>query len=312
MSQKINAIVFSSDRAAQLKIFLDSVYKNAPGVFDLSVIYSYTNSEHQSGYSKILEDYKYADVNFLSQEVEFKEQVVEIIKGSGELFSFFLDDDIIYREIKLADISAQIESDDDIVCFSLRLGENTTNCYTLGTNNVLHDIQFDGELMKWDWSLHYLDFGYPFAMDGHIFRKSDILKLVKKSKFVDVEELEMALFDFAEMFPRNKMVSYRQSALVGVPIGRVQQSIEEELSAQLKNAQARIIRGKMNEKFLENTFINLESIDFSDIIGCHQELNLGVELKESMEEAVSDKIKSANDKIDKRIENFHEKIKKNE
>lgn len=312
MSQKINAIVFSSDRAAQLKIFLDSVYKNAPEVFELNVIYSYTSSEHQRGYSKILKDYKYADVNFLSQEVDFKRQVVEIIKQSQELFSFFLDDDIIYGEIKLADINSQIESDDDVACFSLRLGENTTHCYTLGTNNVLHDIQFDGELMKWDWSLHYLDFGYPFAMDGHVFRKSDIFKLVKKSKFMDVEELEMALFDFAEMFPRNKMVSYRQSALVGVPIGRVQQSIEEELSAQLKNAQARIIRGKMNEKFLENTFINLESIDFSDIIGCHQELSLGVELKESMEEAVSDKIKSANDKIDKRIEDFHEKIKKNE
>ena len=61
----------------------------------------------------------------------------------------------------------------------------------------------------------------------------------------------------------------------------------------------------MNEKFLSDTFINLESIDFSNINGCHQELDLGVELKESMEEAVSDK-------IDKRIENFNEKIKKNE
>jgi hypothetical protein len=312
MSQKINAIVFSSDRAAQLKIFLDSVYKNAPEVFDLNVIYSYTSSEHQSGYSKILEDYKYADVNFLSQEADFKEQVVKIIKESGELFSFFLDDDIIYREVKLADVSAQIESDDDIACFSLRLGENTTHCYTLGTNNVLHDIQFDGELMKWDWSLHYLDFGYPFAMDGHIFRKSDILKLVKKSSFICVEELEMALFDFAEMFPRNKMASYRQSALVGVPIGRVQQSIEEELSVMLKNGQARIIREKMNEKFLSDTFINLESIDFSYIDGCHQELNLGVELKESMEEAVSEKIEDANERIEKRIEDFHEKNKKNE
>lgn len=286
MSQKINAIVFSNDNAAQLSLFLGSVYKNAPGVFNLNVIYSYTSDEYKSGYEKILDDLKYADVNFLSQEVDFKERVLEIIKDSGEYFSFFLDDDIIYNKIELADITGELESDDDFACFSLRLGENTTHCYTLGTNNVLHDIKFNGELMSWDWSLHYLDFGYPFAMDGHVFRKSDIFKLVKKSNFTCVEELEMSLFDFTEMFPRNKMVSYRQSALVGVPIGRVQQSIEEELSAALKNAQARIIRGKMNEKFLSDTFINLETIDFSEINGCHQELNLGIELKESMEEAV--------------------------
>lgn len=308
MSQKINTIVFSTDRAAQLKLFLDSVIENANGIFDLNVFIEYTDERYKKGYELIVTDYKYGGVNFIYPESyralypdAFKNKVLEIIKESDELFSFFLDDDIIYREVKLADIIGELESDDDIACFSLRLGENTTHCYTLGTNNVLHEIQFDGELMKWDWSLHYLDFGYPFAMDGHVFRKSDIFKLVKKSKFTNVEELEMALFDFAEMFPRNKMASYRHSVLVGVPIGRVQQSIEEELSATLKNSQARIIRGKMNEKFLGDTFINLESIDFSEINGCHQELNLGVELKESMEEAVSEK-----------IENVNEKIKKNE
>jgi hypothetical protein len=150
-------------------------------------------------------------------------------------------------------------------------------------------MEFEENTMKWDWTLHYLDFGYPFAMDGHIFRKSDIYKLVKKSKFTGVEELEMALFDFTEMFPRNKMVSYKHSALVGVPIGRVQQSIDDEMSIALKSAQASVVRRKMNEKFLDGSFINLESIDFSVINGCHQELNLGVELKESMEEAVKQK-----------------------
>lgn len=101
----------------------------------------------------------------------------------------------------------------------------------------------------------------------------------------------MALFDFAEMFPRNMMVSYKHSALVGIPIGRVQQSIEEEMSVALKNAQASVVRRKMNEKFLDDAFINLESIDFSEINGCHQELDLGIELKESMEEAVKQKQK---------------------
>lgn len=283
MSNKISSIVFSRDKAAQLKLFLDSVQQNARDVFDLTVIIDYTEPEYNEGYNKVVTDYAYGDVNFVYAEENFKNQVLDIMKDSGEYFTFFLDDDIIYNKIELADIVNTIDSDDDLVCFSLRLGENTTKCYTLGADNVMHDIIKEGNIMKWDWSLHYLDFGYPFAMDGHIFRKSDILKLVKKSTFSCVEELEMALFDFAEMFPRNKMASYTQSALVGVPVGRVQESLDSEMAMALKESRARLMRKEMNTIFLEGSFISLEEINFSEVNGCHQELDLGVELKKQEE-----------------------------
>lgn len=283
MNNQINTIVFSRDRAAQLKLFLDSINKNASGIFNLNVLYSYTDEEHQKGYEKILDNNIYANVNFIPEKNEFKEQILELINEGGEYFTFFLDDDIIYNNVDISDIIKTLESDDDLVCFSLRLGENVTKCYTLGADNVMHDILKEGNIMKWDWSLHYIDFGYPFAMDGHIFRKSDILKLVKKSTFSCVEELEMALFDFADMFPRNKMASYTQSALVGVPVGRVQESLDSEMAMALKESRARIMRKEMNKAFLDGSFINLEEIDFSEVNGCHQDLDLGVELKKQEE-----------------------------
>jgi len=283
MSQKINAIVFSKDRPAQLNLLLESIKKNAPGVFDLNVIVSHTSEEFDKGYGRVIHNPEFSDVKFFFAESEFKEQVMRLLSVEGKYSCFFLDDDLIYREVKLADIETQLELDDDVACFSLRLGENTKNCYTLGTNNVLHDMEHVQNTMKWDWTLHYLDFGYPFAMDGHIFRKSDIYKLVKKSKFTGVEELEMALFDFTEMFPRNKMVSYKYSALVGVPIGRVQQSIDDEMTIALQESKARVMRVEMNNQFLDNNFISLEKIDFSEINGCHQDLNLGVKIKKQQE-----------------------------
>jgi hypothetical protein len=283
MSQKINAIVFSQDRPAQLKLFLDSVNKNASDVFDLNVIVSHTSEEFDKGYGKLVHNPKFNGVNFFFAESDFKEQVLRLLNTDGQYSCFFLDDDIIYRGVKLEEITNQLELDDDVACFSLRLGENTTNCYTLGTNNVLHDMEYSGDIMKWDWSLHYLDFGYPFAMDGHIFRRTDIYKLVKKSKFTGVEELEMALFDFAEMFPRNKMVSYKHSALVGVPIGRLQESLDNEMTIALRESRARLMRLEMNNQLLDGSFINLEEIDFSKVNGCHQDLNLGVELKKQEE-----------------------------
>jgi hypothetical protein len=281
MRNKINAIVFSRDRSAQLNLFLESVKKNAPDVFNISVVYLGTDEEYIKGYELTIASH--GDVNFIPESENLKEQILGLIKDGQEFFSFFLDDDIIYNTVYLDDICKQFD-DEDVACFSLRLGENTTKCYTLGAENVMHDIEKYDNFMKWDWSLHYLDFGYPFAMDGHIFRTSDIYKLVKKSKFSNIEELEMALFDFTEMFPRLKMSSYKKSALVGVPIARVQESIDNEMAMALKESHARLMRKEMNKKFVNESFIKLEEIDFSNISGCHQELSLGVELKKQKEE----------------------------
>jgi len=272
---KVNAIVFSRDKAAQLKLFLDSVNKNAPEVFELNIIISYTDEKYKKAYEFIVTDYAYAGVNFTYSENNFKDDVLGLLKTGHEYSCFFLDDDIIYKEVKFADITEPIEADDDVVCFSLRLGENTTKCYTLGADNVMHDMIHAGDTMKWDWTLHYLDFGYPFSMNGHIFRKSDIYKLVRKSTFSSIEELEMALYDYTEMFPRNKMVSYKDSRLVNIPCGRVQVSLDDEMTMALKESESRVRRRSMNNLFLSGSFINLESIDFSNIEGCHQKIDLG-------------------------------------
>ena len=272
---KINAVVFSSDNAAQLNIFLESVIKNAPDVFDLNVITSSTNEDFFEAYTLVVDDKRFSDVNFEVATDDFKEQVLGRLKTKHDYSCFFLDDNIIYREIKSEDIINQIESDDDIVCFSLRLGENTKKCYTLGAENVLGNIEDCGDFMKWDWTLHYLDFGYPFSTEGHVYRSKDIKKLIKKSVFSNAEEIEASLFEYTETFPRNKMVSYKESTLVGVPAGRVQQSIEDEMEIKYKKSEAKARKGKMNKMFLDGDFINLESIDLSNIEGCHQKLDFG-------------------------------------
>jgi len=275
MSKKINAIVFSEDNAAQLSLFLESVNKNAPDVFDINVIIKHTDEEFERAYDCVIYDNKLKGVNFIESDNNFKDQVLKLLKTDHDYACFFLDDNIIYREINTEGIIKQIESDDDIVCFSLRLGENTKKCYTLGAENVLSDIEDCGDFMKWDWTLHYLDFGYPFSTEGHIYRRKDIYKLTRKSVFMNAEDLEASLFEYTETFPRNKMVSYKESSLVGAPAGRIQQSIEDEKEVMYKKSEARVRRNKMNKMFLDGEFINLESIDFSNIEGCHQKIDFG-------------------------------------
>lgn len=275
MKQKINVIVFSDDRPGQLSLLLDSIKKNAAEVFNLNVIYSYSDDSFKMGYDKVISKAS-DDVVFIEREEDFRVQVLTIINEGADYFSFMLDDDIIYREVSVDDIINQIEADDEVACFSLRLGDNATHCYTLGTSNVLHDIKYDGNFMSWDWSVHYLDFGYPFSLDGHIFRKGDIYKLVRKCKFSNIEMLEEGLFDLSETYPRNRMVSYKHSALVGVPVARVQKSIEGEAQMTTEMVKARMKMKKINEKFISDNFIDLESVNFDNINGCHQEIDLGI------------------------------------
>lgn len=274
MNQKINNIIFSSDRASQLKLLLDSIKKNASEVFKTTVLFATSTDEYKDGYKKVILDKKYSDVIFI-EIFDLKQQTIELLKCEEKFSCFFLDDDVIYNLINLKEIEDTIESDEDIVCFSLRLGENTTHCYTLGVNNVMHDIHVGDNIMKWDWSLHYLDFGYPFSLEGHVYRTKDILKLTKKCDFSDgFEGFEMSLFDFAENFPRIKMASYKNSSVVGIPVGRVQVSIDDEALILKKDGEARIKRKELNNELLKGNFINLELLDFSNIIGCHQEIKL--------------------------------------
>ncbi len=53
----INAIIFSKDRASQLRLLLYSIQKNAPHAFNLNVIYTSSNEEFKQGYEKLKDEF---------------------------------------------------------------------------------------------------------------------------------------------------------------------------------------------------------------------------------------------------------------
>lgn len=321
MSQKkINAIVYSNDKASQLKLFLESAKKNATG-FDFTVIYNYSNEDFKTGYEIVTQNERYEDITFIHQE-DLKEQLLGLLKSDYGHSCFFMDDDLFYRRSAAKDAIKWLDHDEDVFCFSYRLGENVTHCYTLNSENVMHDIEVDGDFMTWDWTLHYLDFGYPCSLNGHVFRTKELYKFVKRAKFFSIEELESQLFEITEQFPRNKMTSYIESSLVNVPIGRVQMSVENEMTMTLKDVQARKFRKIMNEQFLKGEAPKFDDIKFEGIEGCHQELDLGYKLAQGkgaldaiaskkygklfddLEEEQQDEIRKAIDAVAEIAENF--------
>jgi len=113
-----------------------------------------------------------------------------------------------------------------------------------------------------------MDFGYPLSVDGHIFRTKEILKLTKKVSFSNPNTYEASLQIF-DNFPRNKMWSYKHSVLVNSPSNIVQSTFQNR-----KGETYGISTKDLNDAFLSGRFIELDKIDFSNIVGCHQELEL--------------------------------------
>jgi hypothetical protein len=179
---------------------------------------------------------------------------------------FFTDDDIFYNPVDEEEITKHLDNE-DVFCFSLRLGTNTTYCYTMKTNNVIHNEEIvDDQFMKWQWTKHYLDFGYPLSVDGHIFRTKEIKKLTSKVNFENPNTYEAGLQMF-DYFPREYMVSYKASAIVNSPANVVQSVFPNR-----KGEQYSYSAEELNNTLLEGKVIDYDSIDFSEIKGCHQEL----------------------------------------
>lgn len=262
----INSIVFSKDRAAQLNLLLNSIEKNAKNIFELRIIYTSSNEEFKKGYEKLIE--MYPEAKWFEQSDDFKRDVMTNLETDNKHTCFFTDDDIIYRTITEDDLISKLEENDNTFCFSTRLGLNTTRCYTMNSDNVIKPEYQDDKFISWDWKVHYLDFGYPLSVDGHVFRTNEIMKLTKKVKFENPNTYEASLQMF-DGFPKSKMWAYKESALVNSPSNVVQ-----EVYPNRKGEEHGISAKELNDAFLSGSEIILEEMDFTNIIGCHQELNL--------------------------------------
>jgi len=260
----IKSLIFSFDRAMQLGLLLESIEKNAKNIFNINVLYKFSNDEFKKGYDILIDKFK--NVNWIKEE-DFKQQVMSFLDNKYELCCFFTDDDIVYNNVYEKDIEKAMNNN-DVFCFSLRLGENVTYCYTMNSPNLLKKEKEEDGVLCWNWTNHYLDFGYPLSIDGHIFRTKEIKKLVRVINFKSPSTMEgnLQVFDY---YPKELMVAYKTSRLVSFP-----NNVVNKAHSNRKGEKHSYSAKELNEKFLNKEKIDFESIDFKNIVGCHQELEL--------------------------------------
>lgn len=248
----MKAIVFSRDRPMQLDLLLTSLEQNAPGLFDVTVIWFADREKFLEGYAICAEEHP--GVCFLFED-GLTYQVRHLLRDGG-LMTFFTDDDVLYRRLNF--IPRPLPN---VICFSLRLGRNTTHCYPHGRSQSVP------EQFVWRWDEADGDFGYPMSLDGHVFRADDLLPLI--GNFSTPNWLEVMLMQSASEISRPFMSSFEHSHLLGVPLNRVQSDMPN------RNGDTHPYSiQELNDRYLSGERIDLDALDFSDIRGAHQEIPL--------------------------------------
>ena len=125
----------------------------------------------------------------------------------------------------------------------------------------------DTNLLLWNFNSvsRFCNFGYPFSVDGHIFKKDLLVKLLTYD-FDTPNSLE-GRFN-RDWLEKSNMCSFKESVLVNNPINLVGSS----------NNNAGKFHGQtleeLNSKFLENHLVSLNDIMSEKIYACHQEMEI--------------------------------------
>lgn len=108
-----------------------------------------------------------------------------------EFILFLVDDNLFVRDFKLIDAKTSLESTLLAVCFSLRLGTNTTYCYTLNQPQSIPSFDtLPGEILKFDWTNAQYDFNYPLELSSSMYPAAVVLPLIAGLDFRNPNELE--------------------------------------------------------------------------------------------------------------------------
>ena len=269
----ISGVIFSKDRAAQLHLALHSIQKNFSSLGSITVLYTATTEAFEEGY-------KLAQNHFPSQERidwvkqdDFQKDTTRIIESCEDYVCFFTDDDIVYKSVEtsIESIVNLFDKHLEIFTLSLRLGGNTyvQNIWTGQNCDLPKKTATIDEYVIWRWKdmSPWGNFGYPFSVDGHIFRSADILKIISQYKFETPNALEGRGMAFLEDM-QQLMASYTHSCLVNTPLNIVGSSENRS------GVHYGLSLEEFNTKYLNQEVPNLEGMDFSDIIACHQEVKV--------------------------------------
>lgn len=284
-------LVFSRDRAMQLHATLESFMLQVPdaATAEIVVLHRETSSRHRSQYRE-LESKLDMRVRFL-EETAFQQQVINLlgdptdhhtdlspgvdVQGKEDHCLFLVDDCVFVRSFRLSEAQEALDSSPRSLGFSLRLGRNTTFCYSLNRTQALPTFGELGDAMrKFRWIGAEGDFGYPLEVSSSIYRLKMLRDLLGHLRFENPSSLEsqMALHarNLGVRFP--DLICFERSVAFCVPLNRVQDVYQNRASTS-----ERYSVETLADQFDLGKRIDIQALSGFTPRACHQEIDLQLE-----------------------------------
>jgi glycosyltransferase involved in cell wall biosynthesis len=217
------SIIFSKDRALQLQATIESFLLHCRDTksTELKVLYKASDPCHQAQYEVLKR--RYSEVHFI-QETNFRQQVLSTIENSDYVL-FLVDDNIFVKPFNLRAITSVLNEEKYAIGFSLRLGQNTTYCYPLGSlQQPPRFMKINGGMLKYEWVGAQHDFGYPLEVSSSVYRTQEMFELLRHLKFNNPNQLEGAMAAAAKYYAKSRsaLLCYSNSVTFCNPINVVQ------------------------------------------------------------------------------------------
>lgn len=277
----IKIFVPSYNRAAQLRLLLDSLNRNMPKHVMCVEVFWKADGEFRQGYEKLIQD---GYLNFPNITLAWREEnnilgqfYSFLIENHDDIVGFFMDDCIMYR--KLTSCPSSVFCTDDLWCFSLRLGLNTVLHDYLGSEEMepVKVIENEGEYVSYDMMQYspLQNYGFCFSWDGCFYKAVDLLRFFNASKFdTDVTNPNSILFQRIENYTQNRRDKLTLKPKFIIP----KQSMVCCLNTSTTHAGSAGGRKfnyslkEMNDRYLAGQVIDFDKLDFSNVRSCHIEI----------------------------------------
>jgi len=302
-------IIFSRDRALQLESTLSSflLHCQDPEQIHLNVLYLATSPVHSRQYVELAREYTKRVSFRLIPQHDFRYDLLKLIlpvddrnfqnnirlqiikmgprfgflnrfglaKKSWGYVLFLVDDNLFVRDFRLRNMVQALDANPDVVGFSLRLGLNTTYCYSKNSPQGLPNFTPINEgALKFNWTTAELDFGYPLEISSSMYSAKVLWNLLNRIPFRNPNTLENRMASSRRFYQSTHpyLLCLEQSATFCNPINKVQTVWDNRSGSNQKYSVEQLAK-----KFDEGYRVRVESYSDFTPNACHQEVDLILE-----------------------------------
>jgi len=253
----IQAIIFSKDRPLQLHATLASFALNATdaAIVQIHVLCKASNEAYARGYALVAEELAgQLQINWV-QESDFKVDLLAVMQEPrsssrrrrlwdrltlrhprlrSDHLLFLVDDNLFIHPFRLQEIADTLCAHPDAIGFSLRVGRNTTSCYSMQCEQPLPAFEPAPPGLSFQWSGQVGDFGYPLEVSSSVYRSADLIPLLRSLPYNNPNRLEQGLSAASGLFKRRlpTLLCFEQSVAFCAPVNKVQSVLDNRSGAQ--------------------------------------------------------------------------------